>query len=552
MKSKLLLLLFLCYGSVILAQDLGIAVNIFHGKSSIEYNFYSELLRQIEALENDDYVVYDWNYKFHKLTLCKYYPNKEKPVELAIFVWQRIASLNVNKLEPNFKVDTSGFVTEATFLVPFEANYSFKVINVKTGKVEEVGQHVKTKPIDGEFIRADPYVKIDVKKYFNRKKTLKVLQNRENSKQFAALKARMRKDYAEEIKDRYNDLALLHKKSLSIVANAIDKYRNNQVFTVDVPDINTKKIKLLTINGGSKDGIKKSDNFLIYSTIEINGKKYPAYIADVYADKVEETTTLAKKYGLSLSAKKLADKLREHAEGGFFAVASKIAVNKITPYPPEKKINIAVAKKCWVCDGRLEEGMARSVEVNLIERAAPELDQLRALYQDERFIDYKLGDYQNQRIGAQYLLSFAGSNLNITDVATGELISVDKATGRKNWLIKGFTNLQAWKMALLDNTEKEITFQRILKEKKGKVKSIEIFHPFEVDSGDVYDISVLQTEEIAGRKVDRKVLIAKGYVSPSPLTRHLGIMKIDSGRKKLSKALKNGQKIVFTYSIKRN
>ena len=551
MNSKLLLLLAaLLLSSSLFAQDLGVAINISHGEKMLAKRFYHKLLEEVKALKNDKYVVYEWDRNAHKLNLNKEISPEEKPVELAVFVQQSIPQLSPEQLKLEFKTDTSGYITKAHFKVPFEAIYTIKVVNVKTAKVEEAAYQVKTQPIVDKFENVNYYVPVDVKKYIGRK-NLKILQSWDNRKEYNALIARIKKAYQKKLRAKYDYLASLHLKDLPFIAKTINKYDDNQVYTVEVPDIKAKKIKLLTINGGSKDGIKNRDNFHLYSTIEINGKKYPIYIADIFADKVEEQSTVGKKYGLSISAKNLANKLRENAAAGFFAAKNRIAINKIVSYPPEEKLNIALATDCMMCNYSLEEGMVRSVEINLIERAAPELDQLRALYKDERFIDYNLGNMQDQQIGAKYLLSFAGSNLNITDIATGKLISMDKATGRKNWLIPGFTNAQAWKIALLGNSDKAITYQRTIKEKKGKVKSIEIFHPFEVGQGDKYDISVLQTEEIAGQKVERKVLIATGYAVPSSLTPHLGVMKINDGRKKLFKALESGQKLVFTYSIKR-
>jgi len=327
---------------------------------------------------------------------------------------------------------------------------------------------------------------------------------------------------------------------------------DRDIYDVTIPDINAKKIKKVIVGAGLDHKVSKMDVFSLYAINETNGKKHVELATTVYPNKVEEHRTICGKSFIQ-SRKKWTKRLKMFDK--LYAIRNESLIRKIIPVPQNELVNISINEKNSSRKKQLlENAILRISKIQLIERALnKELDNLRAAYKDEKFMDYDIKKYQDKQIGVKYLLSYEDSNLNITDVATGKLISVDKKQGRRNWLFSGYTNSQAIKMSLLRISGESIELLKVVDEKKNKVKRIQVFHPFGFDPGDKLDISVLVEESIGDKKFIRKQYIAKGWVRYDKTSPNFGTIKINrKGGKALYKAIHNNEKLDFIYSIKRD
>ncbi len=536
----LLLLISLTISNII-AQDIGFAINLQHDGVEEEI-FFKALCDKIEKIGNPNFVLYDWSDS--KLKLIELEKFKEKPVELSIFTIPVIKFDDPKSPAVITTVDTNGIINSASFRLNYDVSYILKVVNVKTGVVEDIEVVTLFKDKKSNF--GPKYsLEINHKKYFGKKRKSSI-----SSKQFQAIKKRLYKDYRASIDERFTDNRNQFIGELRNVVYTLNQAVDMNVYKVNIPDKNTDKIKKVTIDGGSANRIFEGELLYIHAIVSIGDKKFSEVVSFVAADKVSPNKTICKK--TFFQKKKKFTKIMKMYDQ-LYSVRNESAAKKILPMNPDDIVNLSMDLKKDNERWFFENYITKQPMINVIERKLdPELNQLRYIYKDERFIDYKLGAIQDQRLGAQYLLTYEDKNVNITNIATGKMVSVDSKQGAMNWYLPGYSVIQSLNMALLKVSGKSIEILKVLKEKKNKVKIIQVYNPLGFKQGDALDISIIKSEEVNGKTYERKEFIAKGYVRSDSTLPSVGELRITKkGQKALYTAIKNQDKLAFIYSIKR-
>ena len=539
------------------AQKMGIAVNISNDGTDIGKSYHRQFIRELRALHNDDLVIYDWDKKNHQLRLSADAGTKEKPVKIAYFVEQVTPAFDISHTSLNVSADKEGYVTGAAVLVDFKGSYRIRAVEVKTGKVVMSTLVMNTTREDlssssdlYKRMRPElntphlPGVRIDIKKHLKSKTTKRSL-----GRQFLY---RMVKEYHRALNDVYWSDAEDQLKSITLVTQKMDSlfHAKEEIFSLEIPNIEAKKIKKMNVILGEHSGVKKYDRLDIYSIVEIEDKKIPYYIARVFVDKVKDGKAYCSKSGLNFSLERMSNALRAGAaKHNLFAVKKGIVPHSKAYYPEEDKVNVSIGKSdCVSCTEELQHELVQSLVVNLVERSAEkEVAQLLDSYKDGRFVDYNLGDYQDKRLGANFLFSIKDDFLSVTEIKTGRLFASDELQSGLD--SRGNTISQAWRKALLSATDKEVINLEISMQKKKKIQGINAYHPFGFSKKERFDVFILEKEKVGDKIVNRKEYVANVFVMWTPGTGQIGYCAVMKGKKELYQAIQAGKHLVFDSAI---
>ncbi len=538
--NKLYIILLLAFASsnYTSAQKLGVAINVSNGSDAEDSDVNKALTESLKTKLPKNYVIYDWNNS--NLVYLDNEKRPERPCEKAVFITQQITKSNKYKPEVVAKLDTNGVATSATFNIFYNIYYDLKGIDVSTGGIETVLTNYEIK---AKTSISDKPVSIDVKKYFGKTKYSNVQKN------WSRYSNQMYKDYKESIIKKRNNIKGKKKAELSAVSSAIKKMSGRDIYPIKKHEKEDGKYKTVSVDMTGRTKLVKDDLLEIYTPTTIAGKKTVEYITYLTVNSVEGDIATANKTFIQ-SSKKLSKKLEAH--DNMFGVTNKDVIYSISGDTREK-LNLALDTKTKSRKA-YEKTILKMPIIRLIERGFEnEMAFLRNKYKDERFMDYNIGSIQDKMIGAQYLLTIADNNVNITDIATGQLVAIDKQEGKRNWFFSGYTTAQALNMALMKISDTPIEFLEPTKQKKDKVTKIRLFHPIGFAAREKLDILVVTKEEVGGEIYERKNYIGHGYVSADKHNACIGELKINKkGRKPFYKAMTDNQKIEFMYSIKRD
>jgi len=537
-KPVVFLLLFLAF-QPLYSQEFGTAVCIENTGKTGESDVRDVLKNAFLEKPLANTALYDWNNNSVSYLAIKDHP--EMPYDKAVFLTSKTSFSDKFKPEITTKVDTSGKIQSATFNIYYYIDCSMKTVNLATGEILNI-----SKPEDLQY-RSDMSdggkVSIDVKKYFGNRK------NSQIRKSWDTYTRKIYKDYRDELESKWNRLRSNRLKDVKTLRSRILDSQVAQVYKVTRDPEDDGLYRTVTVDFTDKTPLPKDGLLNIYIPIKIGDKDAVDYVTFVAIKSIEGDKATAGKTFIQ-GKKKFSRKLELAEE--FYGVTENEFASLIINSDKEK-INLGLEVDSKKKD-YYERRILRLPTIALIERELePELNALRALYKDERFMDYNMQDLQDKMQGVDYIVTIENENVNLTNVATGELVAVDTKEGRRNWFFSGYSTLQAVNLALMEIIDSKIELAEILSEKKGKVKKIRLYHPLGFELNEKIDISVVKTEEIGGKVYERKEYIGDGWVRSSEENPNFGELKVSKkGRKPLGTAIKNGDKLDFIYSIKRD
>lgn len=518
------------------AQELGVAINI---KTSTGENqdFRNKLVESLKERAFPNAVIYDWEPN-GKLTYVPSTAYPEKPCSKAVFVEQILKCSSINKPEIVTQKDTSGNVTSAYFKTFYDVSYIIKSIDVVTGEVIAIPE---TLELAGKLNMISP-LKIDVKKYYG--KTPPVSKSKRPKSRTAIIY----EDYKEKLVKKFNE----HKNSklggLYSVRKNIRSTIVDDIYTVTLDPIEKKLYRSVSLDIKDKTPLEKHDILDLFTVLDVAGKEAVQHVTFVEVKSVTGDVAKAGKTFIQ-GKKKFSKRLAKHKQ--LYAVKNRNTAFNIIAND-RKKVNMALDADAKY-KLNYERRMLKLPVVSVIERGfAKELASLRSLYKNEKYIDYDLSEAQDRLVGVEYLVTIEKENVNVTDVATGQLVAIDKEEGRRNWFAPGYTLVQALNMSLMKISNSPIELLEVVDQKKDKVKKIRLYNPVGFEVRDKIDISAVVSEVVAGKTFERKKYIGNGWVSSKEENPNFGVMKIGKKfRKAVAKAIAEGQKLEFIYSIKR-
>jgi len=544
--------------SAITAQELGVAIVVSHDDSKVSQLYFQEFVKEMNALGFDNLVFYDWDKETHKLKLSEVAASLEKPVKTAFFIEQLTPAFDKRQAQLSFESNKEGIATRASIPIDFKASYKLRAIDVKTGKVLMTPLEVKMirdvppglKPGEKPFLPlgggTPPTIRVNLSKYMKGK--VKVQKLASNTR----LKKKILVDLAETMENVYWKDAIDQLNSLPLVIGKLAyqlRYKE-ELYKIEVPDSKSKKVKKITVLAGTNNGIRKRDKLAVYTTMDVNGQTLPFFLAKVYVDKVEADRSYCSLIRYNYLKGKLTNALTDEKERLFATKIDVIPSSKIN-YTEEDIINIRVKNdKCATCALGIEKELVFSPTVNLLERLLePELEQLFQLYHDSRFIDYDMDEVQDKLLGAKYLITIKDRTLRITDIATGEIFISEEFRDKPNY--SGFLARHAWRKELLKLTGKKMSLIQVVKEKKGKVEQVIVYHPFAFSSNERFDVFLLEEEIVSGKVVSRKKNIANLLAGNAFPGCQLKLLYVVKGEKELYNAIHEGKELLFDVAVKR-
>lgn len=519
-------------------QEFGIAVGIKADDKGEQKEFKEKLMASLTKTAFPNAVIYDWTADGSLIyQQSEAYP--ELPIEKAIFIKQYIKTSDKKKPEIVTKKDTTGQVVSAHFNVFFEVRYTMKAIDVVTGEILSVPEVYELKDKLGGITP----LKIDVKKYYAKKPPLS------KSGRSRGRTAAIYEDYEEQLVKKYNECK---KSKLSRLKDVRWKARaavEDDIYPITINEQEDGLYKSVTIDMTDKSPLPKGEILNLFAKVDIVGKPGVDYITYVEVKSVEGQQAIGRKTFLQ-GKKKFSKKLAEHK--ALYGVTDVNMAPKIAAKATDR-VNIALEADA-ANRVAYERRMLRLPAVAVVERGyEKELQHLRSMYKDERYIDYDMGDLQDKLVGVQYLLTIDKENVNVTDVATGQLVAIDKDEGRRNWFAPGYTTVQALNMSLMKISNDPIELLEVTDQSKDKVKKIRLYHPIGFEIREKLDITMVISEEVAGKTYDRKEFIGKGWVTSTKENPNFGVLKVNKkGRKAVAKAIADGSTLEFMYSIKRD
>ena len=194
--------------------------------------------------------------------------------------------------------------------------------------------------------------------------------------------------------------------------------------------------------------------------------------------------------------------------------------------------NVGVEHKGWG-EAPIETDLVNSPRIRVVDQSewgSPQ--EFSEYYKQERFIDSRKTP---NPIGADAMIAADGDNYNITSVETGELLGV----WEQKFGFKGFTDIA---MGIYDE---EVTIREITKESKGKVKKFVLHNPWGFADNVIFDIYVIEEENVGGRMVARQVQI--GECINYRATGEVSEFSVRKGEDEVYEAMQANKKIIFRH-----
>ncbi len=498
-----------------------------------------ELVNEINTSKRSSFQFYDWKEKENVLDF-RYTESLEdpRPVEKIIF----IKPLLLINDEPDIKYqkDTTGKVTKAYFKPTFNYNYLYKIIDISTSNIElienfkpqkEKSKEILIKSFQSVF-RADPekLKKDDPKEY---KKRVKVLRDK-YAKEINAFIAKSVKEAKEEISS-----------GVSSPLKSVSDDRLFKMVKFDESQLSKKRIKEFEIDAGLVDDVTSKSSFNVYTNSTYGTQKIIEKIDRTFVKDASEKNSICKSgifYG-----KKLTSALKNKQE--VFFARSDILLKKLNN-KVSKPQTVAVDKACMFCAFSLEQKIANSPSILLIERNYDKvLSHFIELTKADKFLDLNLESIQGKQQGVRYIISTEPGKITCTDVETGNMFEETPKTNKDGKLMKyfkseiGFSKKMITRL-FLNLFEMDIEMLQVEDSKKDKVKSVLVLNPAGFEQGERYRIYKINEEKVGDKTLERKEELGTSWVTEVK-SDQIAILDILKGKKELNEAINNNHKIVF-------
>ncbi len=543
MKNKLIILLTILGLGKGFSQEISSALLLKVGESTDSQKAYTRVLDNLGTM-NNIYIPYlleneDIEYVDHAKVA-------ELPSKRAIVTRQQIYRSDINKLKIKTTKDTSGYITSATASLLYDIEYHSTIVDIPTGQVVKIlKSSLKEKVSTSDGFTYS--IKLDVGKIFGSKKKLASAQNN-----WSHYQKKVGRIYGSKINDALNkNRAILLNKIRSFLWDLRDEI-DDAVYLVEKQPKEKGYTKKLVVSrqDTNKITLVKNELVQVYTPVKIGNRKTLEYVTYLTVKEVKDNKAICGKNFIQ-SKKKFSKRL--DISDQLYGVNSYLDAHQIISNNELKKVNVYIEDPENQMSSFDYESLVRQPSIRVFDRNLESiLDKLRLLYKDERFIDLSVDQYQDKQLGVDYIITLGQKNLNVTNVATGELVSSGKSNSMFSMLGGGISAAQAVKIALLQLTEQKIEFLEVKDQKKGKVKRIKMYHPFGFDAGTKMKLSILKDESVGGKTIQRKEELDDAYVTFEKEFPNVGIMKIGRKyRKKLYQAIQDGEELYFDYANKK-
>lgn len=494
-----------------------------------------------DILENDLnkslFTLYDWDANESSIRVNNNYKDQERVPSYAIYLKSAVGYRSSPDIK--YQVDTTGKTTSANIHFAVGANSNYKVINPYTLEIVNMSHF--------EFFK-DSYT----------------IGLPEFKKEFGGDPARIRKKSENQYQKLVKIIIKGHKEEIDAkIAESIKKMNKRKgdfkaflksavPYCYDIedqPSFSGKKMKEMDVLAGTNQGLVLGELGDVAVMKEAHGHPYldlktVGEIKEISEDKAHIKNVIFGRKSLAKDIKK--------GMKAYFVNNAPGHLSRIVTEGKVDRIRVAVDKQCIFCDLNQEKLLMESPAIILVERIAPEMTYFTNLIKQEKHLEEDVDDLQGKRIGTEIYLKQDGKVYNAFDVSNNQVVSsiaIDKKfLGMSIGEFLSHKDLYEL-ISELNPDQLTMSLEKIIGEKKGKVKSVLVKNLVGFSPYDKFEFFVEVEEDIDGEILTRSEVIGEG-ITKDKIDVYLAEIKVKKGGKELKKMMDDGKKVQIRYKQK--